>query len=80
MAQELIDLLRSEVDAVLYKVSEAENMASAVREDLSPEIATLEDNVERYPRRSCFFLRPWPGCASKPHPKAERTIVDGADG
>lgn len=51
MFQELIDLLRSEVDTVLYKVSEAENMASAVREDLSPEIASLEDSVERYQRR-----------------------------
>lgn len=45
--QELMELLRSEVDTVLYKVSEAENMASAVREDLSPEIAALEDSVER---------------------------------
>lgn len=50
MLQELIDLLRSEVDTVLYKVSEAENTAAAVREDLSPEIATLEDSVERYPQ------------------------------
>eukprot|EP00903_Cladosiphon_okamuranus_P008557 g8211.t1 len=44
--QELVDLLRSEVDTALYRVSEAENMASAVREDLSPEIARLEDSVE----------------------------------
>lgn len=47
MFQELIDLLKTEVDTVLYRVAEAESMAGAVREDLSPEIATLEDGVER---------------------------------
>lgn len=63
MFQELIDLLRSEVDTVLYKVSEAENMAGAVREDLSPEIAALEDSVERYMKVILLRLA---GLTSKP--------------
>lgn len=41
-------MLRSEVDTILGKVSEVENVAEAVRADLSPEIATLGDGVERY--------------------------------
>lgn len=49
--QEIIDQLKSEVDTVLYRVLEVENMTEAVRADLSPEIATLEDGVEK-----CVFL------------------------
>lgn len=52
MFQEMIDQLKSEVDTVLYRVLEVENMTEAVRSDLSPEIATLEDGVER-----CVFFR-----------------------
>lgn len=47
MFQEMIDQLKSEVDAILYRVLEVENMTEAVRADLSPEIAVLEDGVER---------------------------------
>lgn len=47
MSQEVIDLLKSEVDAVLYRVLEVENMTEAVRSDLAPEIAALGDGVER---------------------------------
>ncbi|CBN73819.1 hypothetical protein Esi_0007_0108 [Ectocarpus siliculosus] len=44
--QEVIDLLTSEVETISYRVLEVENLAEAVRTDLSPEIATLEEGVE----------------------------------
>lgn len=46
--QEARETLRSEVDSLLNKISEAENVAEAVRADLSPEIATVQDGIERW--------------------------------
>lgn len=46
--QEMIDQLKSEVDTIMYRVLDVENMTEAVRADLSPEIAALENGVERF--------------------------------
>lgn len=43
----MIDLLTSEVETISYRVLEVENLAEAVRTDLSPEIVALEEGVER---------------------------------
>ncbi|CAM9243513.1 unnamed protein product, partial [Ectocarpus fasciculatus] len=43
--QEVIDLLTSEVETVSYRILEVENLTEAVRTDLSPEIAALEEGV-----------------------------------
>ena len=48
--QEVREMLRSEVDTLLNKISEAENVAEAVRADLSPDIATVQDGIERWGR------------------------------
>lgn len=43
-------MLRSEVDTLLNKITEAENVAEAVRADLSPDITSVQDGIERWER------------------------------